>query len=149
MLIQLLIGFGVVVVTAVIHATILSTAYRSNQRLTDWVVTNPHRWRLTAAFTMSVTWVMFAHLIEVLLWSVIYLVLGIFDAIEPALYFSLVAYTTLGFGDVVLPESWRLLSGITAANGFLVFGWSTAFQVEYISRLSRGFQTNRPTGAGS
>lgn len=143
MLIQLLIGFGVVLVTAVVHATILSTAYRSNQTLTNWVVANPQRWRLTTAFAASVTWVMCAHLIEVLLWTAVYLVVGVFDAIEPALYFSLVAYTTLGFGDVVLPESWRLLSGITAANGFLVFGWSTAFQVEYISRLSRGFQFNR------
>jgi len=63
--------------------------------------------------------------------------LGIFEELEVAVYFSLVAYTTLGFGDVILPEQWRILAGLTAANGFLVFGWSTAFQVEYVSRLNK------------
>ena len=71
------------------------------------------------------------------MWSGTYLALGVFDALEPAVCFSLVAYTTLGFGDVTLDEDWRILSGLTAANGFLVFGWSTAFQLEYIGRLSR------------
>jgi len=63
--------------------------------------------------------------------------LGIFEELEVAVYFSLVAYTTLGFGDVILPEQWHILAGLTAANGFLVFGWSTAFHVEYVSRLNK------------
>lgn len=42
------------------------------------------------------------------------------------MYFSLVAFTTLGFGDVVLDPSWQLLSAIEAANGIMIFGWTTA-----------------------
>ncbi|MEM9898581.1 MAG: ion channel, partial [Pseudomonadota bacterium] len=60
---------------------------------------------------------------------------GIFDRLDTSYYFSLVAYTTLGFGDIILPENWRILSGLIAANGFLIFGWSTAFQVEYLNNL--------------
>jgi hypothetical protein len=137
MLLQVLIGLLVILTTAVVHANVLATALRKNQKLTNWVQSSPTHWRITTAFSISVIWVMAAHIIEVFLWSSVYFLLGIFDGIEPAVYFSLVAYTTLGFGDVILPQEWRILSGLTAANGFLVFGWSTAFQVEYISRLSK------------
>jgi hypothetical protein len=133
---QIIIGLVVILATAVVHANVLSVALRKNQKMTKWVQSNPTHWRTTTAFSVSVTWVMAAHLIEVFLWSSVYMSLGIFEELEVAVYFSLVAYTTLGFGDVILPEQWRILAGLTAANGFLVFGWSTAFQVEYVSRLN-------------
>ncbi|MEM9736953.1 MAG: ion channel, partial [Pseudomonadota bacterium] len=55
-----------------------------------------------------------------------------------ALYFSVVAFTTLGFGDVLLPQEWRLLAGLSAANGLLIFGVSTAFLVEVFRRVGDG-----------
>jgi len=63
--------------------------------------------------------------------------LGTFDALEPALYFSVVSFTTLGFGDVVLTPQWRLLPGMSAANGLLIFGLSTAFLVEFFTHLRK------------
>ncbi len=71
--------------------------------------------------------------------------LGTFDAFEPARYFSVVSFTTLGFGDIVLAAEWRLLSGLSAANGLLVFGLSTAFLVEFLTRL-RQAQSNSLDG---
>ena len=62
--------------------------------------------------------------------------LGAFDALEPAVYFALVSFTTAGFGDITLGPDWRLLSGLTAANGFLMFGWSTAYMVELMRRTA-------------
>ena len=135
MLIQILVGLAVIVATAFIHAGVLSITLKRNKKLTDWAQENPHFWSTTTALAVSVIWVMAAHLIEVILWSVVYIGLDIFDTFETAVYFALVAYTTLGFGDIILPENWRLLSGLTAANGFLVFGWSTAFQVEFLTAL--------------
>jgi hypothetical protein len=55
---------------------------------------------------------------------------------EPALYFSLVSFSTVGFGDITLGHEWRLLSGLTAAAGFLSFGWSTAYMVELVRRTA-------------
>lgn len=52
-----------------------------------------------------------------------------------ALYFSTVTFTTVGFGDIVLAPSIRMLSAIEAANGFLLFGWTTAFIFELISKI--------------
>ena len=61
--------------------------------------------------------------------------LGIFDAMEPAVYFSLVAFTTLGFGDILLPMEWRLLGGLAAANGLLNIGMVTALLVEALRQV--------------
>jgi len=75
------------------------------------------------------------HLIEASLWAVFYYVRGLFNDFETALYFSLVTYGTIGFGDVVLPQRWRLLSGIEGISGVLLCGLSAAFIFSVINAL--------------
>ena len=53
-----------------------------------------------------------------------------------ALYATIITITTVGYGDIILEPNWRLLSGLTAANGFLCFGWSTAYMVELVRRTA-------------
>ena len=69
------------------------------------------------------------HTLEILLWAGVYWwlpqVTGL-ESPEEAIYFSMVTFTTLGFGDVTLQPESRLLSGIEAMSGILLFGWSTA-----------------------
>ena len=74
---------------------------------------------------------MAAHVVEVIIWSLVYAIVGAASAGVDLLYFAFVIYTTLGYGDVIPVESWRLLGPVTAMNGVLLFGWSTAviFQV--------------------
>ena len=79
-------------------------------------------------------WMFFAIVIEVWLWAAVLIATGAVNGLEPAVYFSLVCFTTLGFGDITLPQEWRLLSALIGANGFLMFGWSTAFMVELIRK---------------
>ncbi len=55
------------------------------------------------------------------------MVLGEFDSIERALYFSIVTSTTLGYGDITLSEQWQLLSTFEAMGGLILFGATTAF----------------------
>ena len=69
-------------------------------------------------------------------WAIALRLLGIFETFESSMYFSLVAFTTLGFGDILLPQEWRLLGGMAAANGLLLFGLLTAILVETL-RLAR------------
>jgi hypothetical protein len=75
---------------------------------------------------------------EVLVWAVLYFLLPKytgFAVFEKALYFSLIAFTTVGYGDVILTGSWRIFAGIEAVNGVLLFWWSSAsiyFIVQYI-----------------
>ena len=71
--------------------------------------------------------IMLMHLIEASLWAVFYYKRSLFVDMETSLYFSLGSYTTIGFGDVLLPQRWRLLAGIEAIAGVLLCGVSTAF----------------------
>jgi hypothetical protein len=73
----------------------------------------------------------------VLLWAIVFEQMSIFGSIEEAVYYSLVAYTTLGIGDVIVPHEQRLLGGITAANGFLMFGIMTAMVADTLRHVRR------------
>lgn len=68
-------------------------------------------------------------IVEVLIWGFAYLAFDAVDGFEKAVYFSAVTFTTLGYGDVVLDGSRRLLSSFEAINGIIMFGWSTAIVI--------------------
>ncbi len=131
---QLFIGALVVSATVAIHAEVLNLLSR---RL-PWLVNMSHKWPARIADTgliiIAVHVVLIAHTLEVFLWALVLMMTGAVTSLEPAIYFSLVCFTTLGFGDIVLPIEWRFLSAILGANGFLLFGWSTAYMVEFIRR---------------
>ena len=88
--------------------------------------------------TIAVLGVFCAHVIQIWLWAIFYLAVNALPNLEEALYFSTSAFTTVGFGDLVLDERWRLVSSFQSANGFILFGWSTAFIFEVMSRFYRG-----------
>ena len=54
------------------------------------------------------------------------------------MHFSLVAFTTLGLGDILPAREWRLLVGMEAANGFLNFGILTALLIEALRQIRLG-----------
>ena len=91
--------------------------------------------RDSVLLVVLVLWLMLAHLIEIGIWAGVYLHYDLFTEFETALYFAAASYTTLGFGDVLLPVDWRLLSGATAANGLLLFGLSAAFLFDATGQL--------------
>ena len=71
--------------------------------------------------------IMFLHIVQTSLWAVFYYLQGLFSDFETSLYFSMVSFTTLGYGDVLLPRRWRLLGVIEGFSGVLLCGVSTAF----------------------
>ncbi len=81
------------------------------------------------------------HAIEIWIYALTYLLLGAFQGLEAALYFSTSTFTTAGFGDVYLTPPWRMLSAAESANGFLLIGWSTAFLVSVSARV-RAFEAD-------
>ena len=75
-------------------------------------------------------WALLIMMASVWIWAIALWFLGTFVTLEASVYFALVSFTTLGFGDILLPMEWRLLGGLAAANGLMVFGLLTAMLVE-------------------
>ena len=86
--------------------------------------------------TSGIVIVMFlVSLIEVVVWAMPFMIFGAITGLEKAVYFSMVTYTTLGYGDVLLDEQWRLLASFEAANGIIMFGWTTAIVMYSIRHI--------------
>ena len=77
-------------------------------------------------------------LVEVLLWAATYLALNAIEGFERALYFSMVTFTTLGYGEIILDDQYRLLASFEAANGIILFGWSTAIVIYAVQHIHTG-----------
>ena len=96
--------------------------------------------RVVGILITTALFLILLHLAEIVLWSSAYIVIpGIhtIHTFSESLYFSIITYTTLGYGDITLNEPWRLLSGMEANNGILLFGWSTAMLFAVVQRIWR------------
>jgi hypothetical protein len=134
-LLPLTLGVGAVASTIFVHALALSatiTFVRGERRLE-----RAGTCALTdlALVVAAISYTFVAHLIEITLWAALLLSCGEFRAFGNAFYLSAVNYTTLGYGDLLLTPSWRLLGPLEAANGALMFGVSTAIVFAVIKRL--------------
>ena len=89
------------------------------------------------AFLLSIVFVItiILHMVEAGLWAVFYLWYGLFNNFETSFYFSLKSYSTVGYGDVLLPDNWRVLGTVEAISGALLVGLSTAFLFAIINAL--------------
>ncbi len=76
-----------------------------------------------------------AHAVEIAVWAGILLLCGEFTGFASAFYHSAMNYTSLGYGDIVMSASWKLLGPLEAASGLLMFGVSTAMIFAVIQRL--------------
>lgn len=130
---QFLVGGGVSVVNIAIHALVMTIVVRVAQTVSATKKSQPFLF-LIAVMIPTVSLLMTTHALEVIVWSFAY---SIVDAAPPdanLVYFAFVNYTTLGYGDVVPVERWRLLGPMTAMNGVLLFGWSTAVIFEVLRK---------------
>lgn len=75
------------------------------------------------------------HALEIWLYALLYLRLVALEQLESALYFSIVTYSTVGYGDIVLPHQWRILGATEAPVGVIMLGWSTAFLISLLSQI--------------
>jgi len=75
------------------------------------------------------------HAIEIWSYAALYSVTRALPDFETALYFSTSTYATIGYGDVVLDRTWRIIGAIEGANGVILLGWSTAFFVAVVGRI--------------
>ena len=100
--------------------------------------------RMVGVLVFTVLAIFFVHTIEIWLWALLYVGLGTFEVMERALYFTIVTFTTLGYGDITLQPRWQLLSSFEAANGIILLGVSTAFVFAVIQRMYQAQPRSHP-----
>jgi len=133
MLRQFLVGGGVSLVNITIHALVMTLVVNVAQTASIRKIQHPSLF-LIAVMIPTVSILMATHALEVIVWSLTYSIVDAAPADANLVYFAFVNYTTLGYGDVLPVERWRLLGPMTAMNGVLLFGWSTAVIFEVLRR---------------
>ena len=133
MLGQLLVGGLVSVINIAIHSLIMATVVGVAQRASEKKLLHPSLF-LAAVMIPIVSILMAAHTIEVMVWASAYALVDAAPENVQIVYFAFVNYATLGYGDIVPVDRWKLLGPITAMNGALMFGWSTAVMFEVLRK---------------
>jgi Ion channel len=134
-LVPLAVGAIAVLCTIFIHALALGAVvnfFRHERRLGR---AGAGLWIDLAIVVLVISCAFVAHLIEIALWAVLFVICGEFQEFGLAYYHSAVNYTTLGYGDVIMTPLWKLLGPLEAADGALMFGVSTAMIFAVIVRL--------------
>jgi len=139
---QFLFGGAISAVNIGLHAMVMMLLIRVAQIASERSKAQASQ-HLVLVMIPTVLVLMLTHAAEVLVWALGYLLVGAAPEGADRVYFAFVNYTTLGYGDVVPVERWRLIGPMTAMNGVLLFGWSTAVIFEVLRRaldIARGGQ---------
>jgi len=145
MVLQITVGSALLLTNILIAAVAAMLLEWIFQRSHLWMLREPHRPKLVVMIAGVSLWVLGVITAGTWVWALAFLKLGAFATLEQAVYFALVCFTTLGFGDLLLPQDWRILAGMTAANGLLNFGLLTALLIEALRHVRLGQVRQKPT----
>jgi hypothetical protein len=146
MLLQIALGSGLLVLNVALMALaalVLETAFRNAHR---WLITPPQRPKLVLMLVAVGLWVLAVITAGVWIWAISLYAMGAFLTLEEAVYFSIVAFSTLGLGDVVPRQDWRIFAAMASVNGFLSFGLLTALLVEALRQVRLAQLERRHSG---
>lgn len=135
MLIQISVGTVLLLLNVTLSALAAMVLEMAFVRGHGWLLREPHRPKLVLLVAGVSIWLLGVITAAVWIWAATYLWLGAFGTLEESVYFSIVMFTTLGLGDVILPQQWRILAGMEAANGFLNFGLLSALFIEALRQV--------------
>jgi Ion channel len=145
MALQFLIGCIVSVINIMIHALVTVGAVGIARSAGLRYAARP-RLDLMVVMVATAAVLMLAHTLEVFVWALAYAIVGAAPAGSDLLYFAFVNYTTLGYGDITPVQVWRLTGPMTAMNGILMFGWSTALLFEVLRKTLEYFASKGAPG---
>jgi hypothetical protein len=131
MISKLLIAWCLLALTVTIHAAGLAAVLRRALSVRP----DPRFWPVTRLLVSVAWWLLLLHLAEISVWALFYWWQQCLPDAESSFYFSGVTYTTVGYGDLVLPKEWRLLGPVEGLTGILMCGLSTGFFFAVVSKF--------------
>lgn len=132
MLLKLLLAWSLMATCVAIHASGLTLALHWLRKRPT--VLDEKFLPATLMLIRVAGWTLLLHLLEISLWAFFYFWNRCMPDLDSAFYFSAVTYTTTGYGDIVLPDAWRMVGAVEALTGILMCGWSTGFFFAVVSR---------------
>lgn len=127
-----LIGFLLVAANVTVHALGLTLLTR-HLVATAGAVTG---YQGLGWLLIRTAWILIAlHGVGVSLWALAYWLLGCMPDVGSAFYFSGTTYTTIGYGDLVLPPGWRLLAPLEGMTGILMSSLSGAYFFAVVTKI--------------
>ncbi len=134
MLQNLAAGSCLVALTVLIHTVGLILVASVTPRLARKLGFHSHDVGRTLVMTGTVLCILAILTIEVWSWALAYTSLEATSDFSDALYLSTAMFSTIGYGEIRVDPSWRLLTALEGINGFLMIGWSTAYLVGAATR---------------
>ena len=131
---QMLVGGAASLVNLIIHAVLLAAVAWTVRRLSVKDNFVPAFLQYTIVIVSTGTLLVAGHFVEVLIWAITYALAGAAPPGVDLVYFAFGNYTTLGYGDVIPVPEWHMLGPMTALNGIMLIGWSTALIIEVLRR---------------
>ena len=96
----------------------------------------------TFVISMVLVVLFVGHLGQIAIWAALFMYLGEFNDFLTAFYHSTVNFASLGYGDIIMSEKWRLLGGLEASNGVLLFGLSAGTMLAVMNNLFARHRTH-------
>lgn len=146
MLLNIILGLVVIGLTVIIQAygTILWVSKYDKQR--NRLDSSNFKTHGTRLLISTAIFLIFIHLVQAAIWALLFMFLPDvieFENFEKSMYFSLVTFTTLGYGEITISSTSRILAGLEAINGITLIGWSTAFMFAIFQELIRKSVKNK------
>jgi len=135
LLFQIILGSLVLGLCSFIHIGLLVGTVGQLRVLGNVLKRSSHGIRSGILIAVTLAALVLAHTIQVWIWAISFVALSALPNLADAIYFSLVSYTTLGYGDITVSDGFRVFAAMTAVTGLLNFGLSTAFLVGLFARL--------------
>ena len=121
----------------ILQIVFLALIEQALEKTGNWLDSLSRMRRVIVIYVLALAFIVTSHTVQVWIWAIVYVLWEVLADWNSAIYFSLVTYTSLGYGDIVLAPGVRIFAGFAAVTGLLGFGLSTAYLVALMARLPK------------
>ena len=146
---DLFFGGAMMILIVLVHAAGVRTVTTHVLRRTQVIMQRSTRWEADLLMASIVFMLLALHVVEICIWSAALVYSNLVADWRSAGFFAGNTYTTVGYGNFILPDGWRMLAPIIAMSGLFTFGWSGSVLVDFVRRINEvrdavGNATSRP-----